>query len=125
MAARKGRAQDLNAPLRALAQRLRDLQKEAGDALENVRRESRRRAPARQRAESTSLATENPLMRAASNLIERWDAPSRAELAAVVERLERVERALAAHQILESAADSAPPATPPKPRRRRRTPRND
>lgn len=131
MAARKGRADDLNAPLRTLSERLRSLQREAGDLLETARREARRNrrraASGDETAESAPPTTlDNPLLRAANNLLERWDTPTRTELAALAERIERIERALVAHQMLEPVdeSDGAPPTSPP-PRRHRRLRRKE
>lgn len=126
MAARKGRTDDLNAPLRTLTERLRSLQREAGDLLESARREARRNRRRRASGDASDepappTTTDNPLFRAANNLLERWDAPTRAELAAIAERVELIERALVAHQILKPAdeSDGGPPSSAPRRRHRR------
>ncbi len=99
MAAKKGSRSDLNAPLRSLSDRLRSLQREAGQLLEAAR------SDAAIDAEETRGSTgrvdfaagfEAQLDRVAVSLLERWDIPTRDDLNAISERLEKIEKALAA-----------------------------
>lgn len=130
MAAKKGRPDDLNAPLRSLSERLRSLQRDAGEILETARREARRPRGKRERPTAEvevepAAASDNRLLRAAATLMERWDTPTRAEFDEIRERLDRIESALHEHEILETLTKSGTAQPhPSKGRRTRRKPRD-
>ncbi len=97
MAAKKGAKNDLNAPLRSLSDRLRAMQREAGQILETVRNEPRsKEEPKRPGTRRIDLTTglEFQLDRVVTGLIDRWDLPTRADFADILQRLEKIESAL-------------------------------
>jgi hypothetical protein len=111
MTAKKGPG-DLNAPLRSLSERLRSLQRETGEMLAAAR--SR---PRRKRSESSGASeparppvADNPLLRAAATLLDRWDVPTRADIDAIRARLDRIEAALA----IQQEPDATPAAAKPR-----------
>ncbi len=109
MASKKGSRNDLNAPLRSLSDRLRLLQREAGQILEAVRNDppadEREARPVGSRVD-LAAGLEAQLDRVATNLLERWDIPTRAEISEIQRRLEEIEAAI---------------ASPPKPKRTAKT----
>lgn len=98
MAAKKGAKNDLNAPLRSLSDRLRAMQREAGQILETVRNEPRSKEepkrPGTGRIDLTA-GLEFQLDRVVTSLIDRWDLPTRADFVDILQRLEKIESALA------------------------------
>lgn len=96
MAAKKGSG-DLNSPLRSLSETLRSLQRETGEMLTKARREARaaKADKATGSRRSARASADNPLLRAVTTLLERWDVPTRADLDAIRDRLDRLEAAIA------------------------------
>jgi hypothetical protein len=103
MASKKAAKGDLNAPLRSLSERLRSLQREAGQLLEAARIDSRR-GDSRAGAEP-GPGREAQMGRVAANLFERWDIPTRSDLDEIHQRLDRLEEAL---RSLRPAGKAAP-----------------
>lgn len=127
MASKKGRSEDLNTPLRSLSERLRSLQREAADVLEAARRDVR---PARRKRDTDTNeprqesvpTSDNPLLRAAATLLERWGTPTRADLDEIRARLDRIEVALELQEKHDQSAKSAATASRSSKTRRKRTP---
>ncbi len=113
MAAKKGAKNDLNAPLRSLSDRLRAMQREAGQILETVRSEPRHKDDSKRPGSGRidlAAGLEVQLDRVVTSLIDRWDLPTRADLTDIVRRLERIESALAPPPRPTRAKKSAQPA---------------